>query len=360
MNRRHLFQVLLGPGLAILISALLTAGILLAFGESPAILWEAFTSTFFNGFGLGYTLFYTTPLILTGLSVALCFHAGLFNIGAEGQLHFGAAAIIGIALLFPHLPPFVAIPLGMLSSIVAGGVWGWIAGFLKAKRGSHEVIVTILLNFIGITFVNYLILYPFKNTQVQNPETLAISKSYFVPPLSDISAFFGSELFRTTPVNCTLFLSVLFAVICHFFLFKTVQGYELRALGQNASAARFNGISLTRNTMFAFTLAGALAGLVGVNEVMGFQHKLIEGFSPQYGFTGIAVALMARNNPIGIVLAAFLFGAIHNGAREIEFLSERISKEISIVMESLLIILIAGHQFFIAKIIHFFKRGSRD
>lgn len=344
-----------GPLTAIALSVLLTTVLLISLGESPSILWEAFTSTFFNGFGLGYTLYYTTPLILTGLSVAICFHAGLFNIGSEGQLHLGAVGILAASYFFPNLPSYFAIPLAIMASLVAGGFWGAIAGFLKAKRGSHEVIVTILLNFIGITFVNYLILYPFKNTQVQNPETLEIGQGYVLPLLSDYTAKLGSELFRTTPVNITLFLSLFASVICYLFLFHTPRGYELRALGQNPSAAKFNGISSAVNFVFAFTCAGALSGFVGVNEVMGYHHKLIEGFSPQYGFTGIAVALVARNNPIGVIFSALLFGAIHNGAREIEFLSENVTKEISIVMEAMIIIIIAGQTYFA----RFLNRGHK-
>jgi len=337
---------LAGPLTAIALSVSLTTLILIFLGERPAILWEAFSSTFFNGFGLGYTLYYTTPLIFTGLSVAMCFHAGLFNIGSEGQLHLGAIGIVITSSFFPKLPMYFAIPLALIASMICGGLWGFIAGFLKAKRGSHEVIVTILLNFIGITFTNYLILYPFKNTSVQNPETIEIGQGYAVPLLSDYTAKLGSELFRTTPVNLTLFLSLFASFLCYLFLFHTPRGYELRALGQNPSASKFNGISQTANFIIAFTFAGALSGLVGVNEVMGYHHKLIEGFSPQYGFTGIAVALMARNNPIGVIFSALLFGAIHNGAREIEFLSEHVTKEISIVMESLIIIIIAGQSYF--------------
>lgn len=359
MNSQRVRSYVGGPLLAIVVSAILTSLFLIAIGESPSILWEAFTSTFFNHFGLGYTLYYTTPLILTGLSVAICFHAGLFNIGSEGQLHLGAIGVIACSTFFPSLSSYVAIPLGILSSMIAGALWGWIAGFLKAKRGSHEVIVTILLNFIGITLVNYLILYPFKNTQVQNPETNEIAQGYVLPLLSDYTATFGSEVFRTTPVNITLFLSLLAALLVHFFLFRTPRGYEIRALGQNAQAAKFNGISASINTLIVFSLAGALAGLVGVNEVMGYHHKLIEGFSPQYGFTGIAVALMARNNPLGVIFTALLFGAIHNGAREIEFLSERVTKEISIVMEAMLIVVVAGQTYFAQWISNVFQRWKK-
>jgi general nucleoside transport system permease protein len=341
-------QRLLAPLFAIGVSALLTSLIVMSLGESPRILWEAFSNTFFNSFGLGYTLFYATPLIFTGLAVAVCFHAGLFNIGAEGQLHLGAIGILATAILLPNTPGYLAIPLGILVSMISGGLWGLLAGFFKSKRGSHEVIVTILLNFIGITLVNYLILYPFKNTQVQNPETLEIGTSFTLPTLSQITARWGSDLFRTTPANVTLFLAILAALGCYYLLFHTPQGFEIRALGQNPTAAKFNGISLTRHTLGVFFLAGALAGLTGVNEVMGYQHKLIEGFSPQYGFTGIAVALLARNHPLGVLLAAFLFGSIHNGAREIEFESEKITKEISVIMEAILIILIAGSHYFLS------------
>jgi len=345
------------PLMAILLSGLATSLLLVILGESPYVLWEAFSSTFFNSFGLGYTLYYTTPLILTGLSVAVCFHAGLFNIGSEGQLHLGAVSIIAISSFFPTLPGYFAIPLGMLAALFGGGIWGMLAGLLKAKRGSHEVIVTILLNFIGITLVNYLILYPFKNTAVQNPETHEIGVGYTLPLLSDFTEKLGSELFRTTPVNLTLFLSCFMAVVCFLFLFRTSWGYELRALGQNISAARFNGISTSKNFILAFAISGALSGLVGVNEVMGYHHKLIEGFSPQYGFTGIAVALIARNHPLGVILSALLFGAIHNGAREIEFLSENITKEISVIMEAMIIIIIAG-QPYMRNLLKTLRRGE--
>ena len=347
-----------GPLVAVAIAVVMAVLILMALGENPYILWEAFIHTFFTSFGLGYTLFYTTPLILTGLSVALCFHAGLFNIGSEGQLYLGAAGVIATSLLFPRLPSFLAIPLGIIFAMLAGAAWGAIAGVLKAKRGSHEVIVTILLNFIGITFVNYLILYPFKNTEVQNPETWPIGNNYFLIPLSQFFAHLGIDLFKTTPVNVTLFISLLAAVVCYLFLFFSSWGYEIRAVGQNPKAARVNGISNVNITILVFMLSGALAGLVGVNEVMGFQHKLIEGFSPQYGFTGIAVALMARNHPLGIIITAFLFGAVHNSSREIEFLSDKVTKEIALVLEAILILFIAGQYYFLSLWDRFRKRDS--
>ena len=352
-------KAVIAPLVALAVSASVTSLFLVCMGESPSILVEAFTSTFFNSFGLGYTLYYTTPLILTGLSVALSFHAGLFNIGSEGQLHLGAIAIVALSCFSPNLPSFLAVPLGVLVALIFGGIWGMIAGYFKAKRGSHEVIVTILLNFIGIILVNYLILYPFKNTEVQNPETVEIGKGYVLPLLSDFTTLLGSDFFLTTPVNITLFLSIIAAILCYLFLFHTSKGYEIRALGQNPTAAEFNGIAVGANFILVLTLSGALSGLVGVNEVMGYHHKLIEGFSPQYGFTGIAVALIARNHPLGIILSALLFGAIHNGAREIEFLSEKMTKEVSVIMEALIIIIIASQPYFVRLFSKSKKEGAK-
>ncbi|MCB0403891.1 MAG: ABC transporter permease [Bdellovibrionales bacterium] len=335
---KKLFSALKGPVAGVALSLAVCAGLLALLGESPYVLLEALQSTLFTSFGLGYTLFYATPLIFTGLAVAVCFHCGLFNIGAEGQLYVGSVGIIVIGSLFPNLPGALALTFGVAAAFLFGGLWGGIAGFLKAKRGSHEVIVTILLNFVGIALANYLILYPLRNQTVQNPETVELSAPYFLPTL-----FESTGLFESTPVNLALLLAVLTACFMFFFLFRTAWGYELRAVGASNRASEFAGISVGRNTLLAMFIGGGLAGMVGVNEVMGHQHKLVEGFSPQYGFTGIAVALLARNHPIGILLSAVLFGALHNSAREIEFLSDKVSKELSLVLQGLIIAFVASH-----------------
>lgn len=336
---KALASPLLGLGIAIFVCLVLLA----LLGESPGVLLEALSNTFLNHFGLGYALFYATPLIFTGLSVAICFHCGLFNIGGEGQLYFGSVGAVIFATLFPNLPPLLAIPLSIAACAVFGAVWGGLAGFFKAYRHSHEVIVTILMNFLAIAIVDYLVLYPLKNREIQNPETVLISPNYHLPTLSDLLSRFGLETFRTTPVNSALFLAVGAAIFCHYFLFRTTYGYEMRSVGLSPTASRFAGMHIPRNTLLAFILAGGLAGLVGVNEVQGYQHKLIEGFSPGYGFTGIAVALLARNQPIGILFSAFLFGALQNSSRELEFISEKVSKEISLVLQGTLIAFVAGH-----------------
>lgn len=332
-------QSLLMPALGLMLSLGACSLLLVFLGESPSLLWEAIRTTLFTGFGLGYTLYYATPLIFTGLSVALCFHCGLFNIGAEGQLYIGSLALVIVSRLFPQAPAWVAIPTAILGALAAGGVWGLIPGALKAFRGSHEVIVTILLNFLATSLCDYLILYRVNNPETQNPETLPIPSHYTLPLLSDLKL----SLFATTPANFSLILGILVAFLLHAFLFKSVWGFELRSVGLNSTASKFAAISVKKNLLLAFFMSGALAGLVGMNEVMGAQHKVIQGFSPGYGFTGIAVALLARNHPLGILLSAFLFGALHNSARELEFLSERVSKELSFILQAVLIAFVSGH-----------------
>ncbi len=333
IHLRRLLKALRSPSLGILFALIVCSIFLTCTGEDPWLLVRAFGNTFLKPFGIGYALFYATPLIATGLSVALSFKAGLFNIGAEGQLYIGSIAVVIVSRSLPFLPPFLAIPVGIIAAFAAGALWGAIAGILKAWRGSHEVIVTILLNFIAVSLVDYLLLYPLRNPQTQNTETLP------VPPAYEIA---NIVFLPTTPANYSIVLMVAVSIATWFFLYRTTWGYELRSVGLNATAARFAGISVKKITVTALALSGGLAGLVGVNEVMGNQHKVLQGFSPGYGFTGIAVALIAKNNPIAIIISAVLFGGLQTSSREIEFLSDRVSKELSFVIQGVLIAFVAA------------------
>jgi simple sugar transport system permease protein len=349
------------PFLSALIGLTLALGtgtlLLVCLGENTSVLWEALFNACCTDFGLGYTLFYTTPYLFTGLAVAICFQCGLFNIGCEGQLYLGAISIVWVSQVFPHAPAVLAIPIGIAASVLGGGLWGGLAGWLKAKRGSHEVIVTILLNFLGIALANYLILYPLDNPVGQNPETIEIPAAYFLPSLHQFFGWFGVPAFDSTPANTTLFLALFAAVACQFFLFHTPAGFALRSVGHNPVACQFAGISVSTQTLLALFIGGALAGCVGINEVMGYQHRVIEGFSPQYGFTGIAVALLARSHPIGIVASALLFGVLQNSARELEFLSEKVTKELAMVIQSTLIAFVAGHALWSTRLFRGKKNG---
>jgi general nucleoside transport system permease protein len=341
-DRGRRVKSLISPLLAVLLSFAAAALFLAVIGENPWLLFKSVEKTLFTSFGLGYALFYSTPLVFTGLAVAMSFQCGLFNIGAEGQLYVGSVCLIAFAALLPNCPAIVAIPSAIGASMLGGAVWGGIAGFLKAKRGSHEVIVTIMLNFIGLSLVDYLILYRFKSIDTPNPETNLLPSGYQIWTLADIFQKFGLAWLTSTPANVSLVIAIAASLACWICLRGTTFGFELRSVGKNPRASQYAGISVSKNTILALALSGALAGLVGVNEIMGYQHRLIQGFSPLYGFTGIAVALLARNHPLGILFSAFLFGVLTNSTRELEFLSDKVSKELSFVLQGLLIALVSA------------------
>ncbi len=323
------------PLLAVILG--LSAGIMvtLVAGENPVFVAQVlFKSAFGSWYDFGMTLFYATPLIFTGLSVAVAFHAGMFNIGAEGQLIIGAVAAAATGMLFPHVPYPIAPVLGALIGFLAGGAWGFIPGYLRAKRNSHEVINTIMLNFIAAGIVSYLIIYPLDNPESQNPESQPVGPGYL---LSHWTSLFGDA-----PVSIAFVIALLTAGAVGFLLWRTVWGYELRAVGENESAARAAGIETTRVRMTAMALAGGIAGLVAIGEIFGNAGKFRLGFSPDYGFIGIAVALLGRNRPLGVVLSALLFGALHKGASDLDLETENVTRELSLVLQALVILSVSA------------------
>jgi simple sugar transport system permease protein len=282
------------------------------------------------------TLFYATPLIFTGLSVMVAFQAGLFNIGAEGQLTVGALAAAACGTLLPALPAPFAPVLAAILAILAGSLWGAIPGWLRAHRGSHEVINTIMLNFIAAGLTRYVTLYLLKNPDSQNVETRPIGAGYILPQFS---------VFGGAAVGPALPLSLVLAVGTSLALWRTAFGYELRAVGQNEAAARSVGINVGRFRIWAMSLAGGLAGLVGVGEVLGNAGKFRVDFSPDYGFMGIAVALLGRNHPAGVVAAALLFGALHNGAAALDLETAHVTRELSLVLQAVIILTVCVEGF---------------
>jgi len=278
-------------------------------------------------------LFYTTPLIFTGLAVAVPFQAGLFNIGAEGQLTLGALAAATVGAVWHGLPWPLAPVLATLAAVAAGATWGVIPGWLRARRGSHEVINTIMLNFVAAGLASYITLYLLKNPDTQNPETRPIGAGYL------ISQF---EIFGGAPVSMALPLAIVAAGLVWFLLWRTVIGFEMRALGQNESAARAAGINTRHMMVLSMAVAGGLAGLVGVGEVLGNAGKFRLGFSPEYGFIGIAVALLGRNQPSGVVAAALLFGALHKGTADLDLETEHVTRELSLVLQALIILSVSA------------------
>jgi len=303
-------------------------------GENPVRVFRILLkSAFGSGYDLGMTLFYATPLIFTGLSVAIAFQAGLFNIGAEGQLTLGALGAATVGALWPALPSPLAPAVACLAALLAGTLWGFIPGWLRARRGSHEVINTIMLNFISAGVASYVAVHLLKNPESQNPETRHIGAGYLI---HQFPAFGGA------PVSVALPLALLSAVLIWVLLWRTSLGFEMRSVGQNEIAARMAGINASKIRILALSLAGALAGLVGVAEVLGNSGRFKVGFSPEYGFIGIAVALLGRNQPGGVVAAALLFGALHKGAGDLDLETDHVTREVSLIFQGLIILAVSA------------------
>ena len=324
----------LQPLLALLAGLSLGLALTWLAGENPLrVLRILFHSAFGSRYDLGMTLFYATPLIFTGLSVAVAFEAGLFNIGAEGQLVSGALAAAAVGALLPACPALLAPALAATAAFVAGAAWGFIPGWLRARRGSHEVINTIMLNFIAAGLASYVTLYLLKNPFSQNPETREIGPAFKIPHLS----FFGEA-----PVSLALPLALVALILFWIFLRRTRFGFEMLAVGQSEATARAAGIDVAWIRMIAMALAGGLAGLVGIGEVLGNAGKFRLGFSPEYGFMGIAVALLGRNHPAGIFGAALLFGALHKGTADLDLETDHVTRELSLVLQALIMLSVSA------------------
>lgn len=291
--------------------------------------------TLLTPYGIGQTLWKATPLLFTGLAVALPLRAGLFNIGAEGQLHLGAFAAAWVGLLLAGMPgPLVALT-AAVAAFVAGGAWGGIAGGLKARFGAHEVITTIMLNFLAVALTGYVTTYH-----------LAVSETVHTAPIPE-GAWLSrlSELIpalRGASVSTALFVALLAAIAVGVYLWRTVWGYELRAVGLNARAAEASGIAVGRVQLRAMALGGGLAGLVGVHEVLGYRHWFSVGFSDGVGFVGIAVAMLGFAHPVGVVLAALLFGAMSHGGLVI---ADLVPREVTGILQGVTILAVLAGRY---------------
>ncbi len=330
------------PLLNLTAAMLVTALLILVLGENPLRALEVLAfGAFGYGEGIGYTLYYATNFVFTGLAFAVAFHAGLFNIGAEGQAYLGGLGV-GLACLAldRHVPFVLILPAAILGGAAMGALWGAIPGWLQARRGAHVVITTIMFNFIAAAVMTYLLVNVLIEPGQAAPETRDFAANATLPSLDVLLRLFGLVPGRS-PLNLAFVLALLAGVAVWFFLWKTRAGYALRVCGQSHDAARYAGIDPQRVTVAAMALAGGLAGLMALNEIMGVQQRLLLGFTGGYGFVGIAVALMGRNHPAGIVAAAVLFGALYQGGSELAFEMPRISRDMVVVIQGL-VILFAG------------------
>lgn len=325
-----------------LAAAFLVSGlIVLMLGESPI---RAIEILLYGAFGyeeaLGYTLYYTTNFIFTGLAVAVAFHCGLFNIGGEGQAYLGGLGVGLVGLYLGWLPFALVLPLAIVAGAAFGGLWGFIPGWLQARRGSHVVITTIMFNFLAAALMTWLLVNVLIRPGQQSPESAVFPPSAWLPQMHEVLGAVGIEIARS-PLNLSFLFGLLCCLLVWLYIWQTRWGYALRVVGQNEAAAIYGGISPARQIILAMTISGALAGFVGLNEIMGSQHRLILGFTGGYGFVGIAVALMGRNHPLGIIFAALLFGALYQGGSELSFDMPTISRDLVVVIQGL-VILFAG------------------
>ena len=316
-----------------LVGALLASGlVILAVGENPlAALSVLARGAIGSPEAIGYTLTYATSFTFAGLAVAVAFHAGLFNIGGEGQATLGGLGAGLAALALDGWPwPVVALA-GTAAAAAFGAGWAFIPGWLQARRGSHIVITTIMFNFIASALFTWLLVEVLIAPGGQAPESRSFSNSGWLPA-------FG---LRDSPLNLSALLALLCAGAVWVLLWHTRWGYALRVVGQNRRAAVYAGLSPERTIVGAMLLSGALAGLIGVNEILGVQHRLLLNFTGGAGFVGIAVALMGRNHPLGVVLAALLFGALAQGGSELAFEFSTINRELVVVIQGLIVLFAA-------------------
>ena len=316
--------------------ALFVSGLVVAYiGENPfeavAILVKGAVG---SPYGWGYTLYYTTNFIFTGLAVAVAFHARLFNIGGEGQAGLGGlgVALVLLALPWPHWS--IALLAAMVGAMAFGAFWAAIPAYLLAKRGSHIVITTIMFNFIASALLVYLLVNVIKVPGSMSPETARFGVS--LPNANDVLPWVGFP--RSTPLNVTFVVALLACVAVWVLIWRTRLGYEIRAYGHSEPAALYAGISPVRIIMVTMLISGGLSGLMAINAVMGEAERLVLDPVQGAGFVGIAVALMGRSHPVGVFLAALLFGMLYQGGAELEFERPAITREMIVVIQALVIL----------------------
>jgi simple sugar transport system permease protein len=329
------------PALNLTLALALSAVVILMLGENPARALRLLAAgAFGDAEAVGYTLYYATNFVFTGLAVAVAFHGGLFNIGAEGQAYIGGLGVTLLCLGAGGWPTVLVVPAGIVMAAVFGAAWAFVPGWLQARRGSHVVITTIMFNFIASALMTHLVVNVLIKPGQQSPETREFDPNTWLPQLYDVARAFGWDLGRS-PLNLSFLFALGVGGAIWVYVWHTRWGYELRAFGHNETAAVYGGISPARTVIVAMSISGALAGLMSLNEVMGVQHRLLLNFPGGAGYVGIAVALMGRNHPVGIVLAAVLFGALYQGGSELSLDMPTLTRDMIVVIQGL-IILVCG------------------
>lgn len=313
----------------------LTIGLLLSLvaGESPLNIASLIVrNSYGSTYDLGFTLFYAGILVLCGLAVTLPFKAGMFNIGVEGQLSMGCFAAMVFGSQVTGLPPVVGIVATTIIAALAGALWGGIAGGLRAWRGSHEVITTIMLNYIAAGLINWIILAYLRTSESQRPESVSIDPSLF---LSQSAQFDGG------PFSSGLVIAPIVAVLLWALLKYTSFGFKVAGIGSNERALASNGVNSAKYRFYVMLLAGALGGLVAIPEILGASHRYRIGFSADYGFTGIAVAFVARGNPLAVIPSALLFATLHKGTSGLDLDTDHLTRDYAMILQGVVVFAVA-------------------
>ena len=328
-----------------LLTALLVAGLVIRMlGESPVESLGILLSNSLNLDGLGYTLFYATTFIFTGLSVSIAMKAGLFNIGTDGQMYIaGLGLTVAMLTLDSRLPALLLIPAAMLGSMLFGALWAWLPGYLQAKRGSHIVVTTIMFNFIAASLMNFVIVKYLIPEGSQNTSSRNFADAGSMPRLGE-----WIPSFADAPLNIGFIIAIAALVAYGVVVWRSPWGYTLRATGLNPNAAHYAGVRISRMIIVAMLISGAFAGLAAVNSIMGSNHYLSISFPQGAGFIGIAIALMGRQHPVGIFVSGVLFGALIQGGGELSMAKQNIPAEMFVVIQGLIILFCGAMEYLYA------------
>ena len=334
----HWADVVLVPLFSVVLAFAISAIVIWAIGEDP---WEAtkmmVQGAFGSSYGWGYTLYYATNFIFTGLAVAVAFQARLFNIGGEGQATLGGLGVAMVCLYLPWPHWSLALIAATAGAALFGAAWAAIPGYLQVRRGSHIVITTIMFNFIAAALLNWLLVSVMRPSGSMDPASARFPPEVRLPRLHEILDVVGIPFSRATPANISLLVAIAACVLVWYMLWRTRLGYQIRAFGHSEPAAEYAGISPFRVTMYVMLISGALAGMMAINNVMGEANRLLLNAVEGAGFIGIAVALMGRNHPFGVFLAAVLFGFLYQGGAELA-LWTNIPRELIVVIQALVIL----------------------
>ncbi|TDE39609.1 ABC transporter permease [Antarcticimicrobium sediminis] len=331
-------DVVLIPLISLILAAALSALVILGIGEDPVAAVKMMVSGALGStYGWGYTLYYATNFMFTGLAVAVAFHARLFNIGGEGQAMLGG---LGVALMCLYVPwPHWSLALIGATTLAAlfGAAWAMIPAWLQAKRGSHIVITTIMFNFIASAVLNYVLVNLMRPKGSMDPATARFPEAAHLPTLHDLLAPLGISFSKAAPANVSLLVAVAACILVWLLIWRTRLGYEIRAYGHSETGALYAGISPVKITMITMLISGGLAGMMAINNVMGEAERLVLNATEGAGFIGIAVALMGRSHPFGVFLAAILFGFLYQGGAELALWTS-IPRELIVVIQALVIL----------------------